>query len=85
MFGTKIAPQQFSTVHQYRVAKARQDELEKAFVKHNLAQSILHQRKYYTEGLRKFEKGDLVYFFTPQLVGEASKKLSHIGLGLGKF
>ena len=66
---------QFSTVHQYKVAKARCNELASSFLKRNLAQAILRQRKYYMEELWKFEKGDLVYLFTPQPVGEASKKI----------
>ena len=85
MFGQKIVLQQFSTVYQYRVAKARRYELANNFAKCNLAQAILRQRKYYKEGLRKFEKGGLVYLFMPQPVGEASKKTSHFGQDLGKF
>ena len=75
MFGQKVVPTQFLIIHQYRVAKARRDELANAFAKRNLAHAILHQRKYYTEGLRKFEKGDLVYLFTPQSVSSDSKKI----------
>ena len=57
------------------MAKAKRDELANAFANCNLANAILRQHKYYTEGLRKFEKGDLVYRFTPQQVGDNSEKI----------
>ena len=75
MFGQKVIPTQFPTIHQHRVAKARHDDLANAFAKRNLTHAILRQRKYYTEGLRKFEKGDLVYLFTPQPVSSESEKI----------
>ena len=84
MFGQKIAPSQFSSSHQYRVAKARRDNLANAFAKRNLAQAILRQRKYYTEGLRQFEKEDLVYLFTPQPLHGRARKSSPFGQVPGK-
>ena len=45
MFGQKVVPTQFPTIHQYRVAKARRDKLENAFAKQNLTHAILPQRK----------------------------------------
>jgi hypothetical protein len=81
MFGQKVVPKQFSTIHQYKVARARRNELANAFAKRNLSGAILRQRKYYTEGLRKFAKGDLVYLFTPQPVGPDSEKITTFWTG----
>ena len=62
MFGQKMAPTQFSTINQYRVAKARRDELANLFAKHNLANTIFCKRKNYTEGLGTIHKRRRSYF-----------------------
>ena len=75
LYNTQINEAKFSKTPDYLMARSRRNEIAEAFVKKHLSAHILKHRKFYQQYVKTFEKGDLVYLFTPVLHKDISDKL----------
>ena len=75
LYNTQINEAKFSKTPDYLMARSRRNEIAEAFVKKHLSTHILQHRKFYQQYVKTFEKGDLVWLFTPVIHKDISDKL----------